>query len=291
MAPSTWARWACASASEPMPPLSDDGRGRGARASAGRRGHSRAAGCRGSLSGSSPRARPCAHARTKMRQPPAATASMKRRGSPRASWSSMPMRHLTVTGTRDLRLHGGDAVGDHLGLGHQTGAELARLHPVRRAADIEVDLVIAEIRADLRAAASERGSLPPSCSATGCSAARSPAAAHACRAGSRRPSPSRYRAACAWRSGAGSSGSGGRSTPSSARRRSDARGRIGGSRGGRCAHAPHMARSGRHRKRRAGLDFIAARNRFPASRAAAAARSCRRRHPRPAAPTAPVRHR
>ena len=46
--------------------------------------------------------------------------------------------------------HRRDQVGDKLGLGHQAGAEPPRLHPVRRAADIEIDLVIAELGADAR---------------------------------------------------------------------------------------------------------------------------------------------
>jgi len=36
-------------------------------------------------------------------------------------------------------------------LRHQAGAEAALLHPVGRAADIEVDLVIAQVGADARA--------------------------------------------------------------------------------------------------------------------------------------------
>ncbi len=46
-------------------------------------------------------------------------------------------------------LHGGDALGDQIRLRHQAGAETAVLHPVGRAADIEVDFVVAEILADL----------------------------------------------------------------------------------------------------------------------------------------------
>ena len=37
-----------------------------------------------------------------------------------------------------------------VGLRHETGAEASRLHPVRRATDIEIDLVIAELFADAR---------------------------------------------------------------------------------------------------------------------------------------------
>ena len=51
---------------------------------------------------------------------------------------------------RDRGFHRRDAVGDERRLAHQAGAEAAVLHPVGRAADVEVDLVIAEIRADAR---------------------------------------------------------------------------------------------------------------------------------------------
>src|SRR6266850_1745317 len=45
-----------------------------------------------------------------------------------------------------------DALRDQRRLGHQAGAESALLHPLARAADVEVDLVVAVIRAELRAA-------------------------------------------------------------------------------------------------------------------------------------------
>lgn len=48
----------------------------------------------------------------------------------------------------DRRLHGGDAVTHQGRLAHQAGAEAALLHPVRGAADIQIDLVVAEIRGD-----------------------------------------------------------------------------------------------------------------------------------------------
>ena len=54
------------------------------------------------------------------------------------------------------RFHGGDAVGHQRRLDHQAGAEAAFLHPVGRAADIEIDLVVAEIFADARASAERR---------------------------------------------------------------------------------------------------------------------------------------
>ena len=47
-------------------------------------------------------------------------------------------------------LHGIDAFGDKRRLRHQAGAEAAVLHPIRRAADIEIDFVVAEILADFR---------------------------------------------------------------------------------------------------------------------------------------------
>jgi len=46
--------------------------------------------------------------------------------------------------------HRRDAVAHQARLGHEARAEAARLHPVTRAADVEVDLVIAELRADAR---------------------------------------------------------------------------------------------------------------------------------------------
>ena len=52
-------------------------------------------------------------------------------------------------GNFDRALHRGDALGDQRGLRHQAGAEAAVLHPIRRAADIEIDFVVAEILADL----------------------------------------------------------------------------------------------------------------------------------------------
>ena len=48
------------------------------------------------------------------------------------------------------RAHRRDAFGNEIGLGHEAGAEPPRLHAVRRTADIEVDLVIAELGADAR---------------------------------------------------------------------------------------------------------------------------------------------
>ncbi len=51
---------------------------------------------------------------------------------------------------RDGGAHRRHAFGHKLRLAHQAGAEAARLHAVRWAADIQVDFAIAEIGADLR---------------------------------------------------------------------------------------------------------------------------------------------
>ena len=51
---------------------------------------------------------------------------------------------------RDGGFHRRDAVADEPRLAHQAGPEAPVLHPIGRAADVEVDLVIAEIRADAR---------------------------------------------------------------------------------------------------------------------------------------------
>ena len=52
---------------------------------------------------------------------------------------------------RHRGLHRRDAIADERGFRHQAGAEAAVLHPVGRAADIEIDLVETEIGADARA--------------------------------------------------------------------------------------------------------------------------------------------
>ncbi|CCC99889.1 protein of unknown function (plasmid) [Azospirillum baldaniorum] len=51
-------------------------------------------------------------------------------------------------GDRHRLAHGADQAGDQIGLGHQAGAEAARLHAVARAADVQVDLVIAPLLGD-----------------------------------------------------------------------------------------------------------------------------------------------
>ena len=53
-------------------------------------------------------------------------------------------------GDRDSLADGGHAVGDQVRLAHQAGAEASRLDPVGWAADVEIDLVIAERFADPR---------------------------------------------------------------------------------------------------------------------------------------------
>ena len=62
--------------------------------------------------------------------------------------------HADAALHRDRHAHGlahrRHALGHKLGLAHQAGAEAAALHPVGRTADIEVDLVVAEILADPR---------------------------------------------------------------------------------------------------------------------------------------------
>src|ERR1700694_938870 len=47
-------------------------------------------------------------------------------------------------------LHGMDTSGNQRRLRHQAGAEPAILYPIRRAADIEIDFVVAEILANFR---------------------------------------------------------------------------------------------------------------------------------------------
>jgi hypothetical protein len=56
------------------------------------------------------------------------------------------MRHFTVTARR--RGSAAATRRHERGLRHQAGAEAALLHPVRRAADVEVDLVVAPVRTD-----------------------------------------------------------------------------------------------------------------------------------------------
>ncbi len=118
---------------------------------------------------------------------------------------------------RDRGLHRGDAIADQRGLRHQAGAEAALLHAVRRAADIEIDLVVAEIRADARALRERRADRSRRAAARpDARPDRSRAAARGRRAAPRRSSPSRCRAAHGASAGDGRTGSAGRSIPSSA---------------------------------------------------------------------------
>ena len=73
--------------------------------------------------------------------PAASTVAANASSASSGSCSSMPMRHFTVTGIATARLHRRDAIADQRRLRHQAGAEAALLHAVRRAADIEIDLV------------------------------------------------------------------------------------------------------------------------------------------------------
>ena len=164
-------------------------------------------------------------------------------------------------GNVDRRRHRRDAFGDQRRLAHQAGAEAAVLHPVGRAAAIEVDLVVAEIGADarrlgeprrLRAAELQRDRMLDRVEADQPLAR----AEHA----PRRRSPSRYRAARAASAGDGRPGNAGRSNPSSARRRSASpKGRLhrmGSSPGipklrpRKAGHARRFGRSGRKLQRR-----------------------------------------
>ena len=62
----------------------------------------------------------------------------------------MPIRHFTVTGIFTARFIAATHRCDELRLGHQAGAKAAVFHAIRRAADVEIDLVIAETLADAR---------------------------------------------------------------------------------------------------------------------------------------------
>ena len=75
---------------------------------------------------------------------------------------------------RNRRLHRRNAARDERRFRHQARPEAALLHPVRRTADIEVDLVIAVAGPDGRRLGELAGSDPPSCSATGCSCVENP---------------------------------------------------------------------------------------------------------------------
>ena len=121
-------------------------------------------------------------------------------------------------------LHGGDAVSHKVGFGHQAGAETALLHPVRRAADVKIDLGIAEILATARRIGQEariaaaKLQAPP-----GLRADRSQAGAGGRHGAPPGRSPSRCKAARARRAGDGRSGNAGPSSPSWARHKICAR--------------------------------------------------------------------
>jgi len=57
---------------------------------------------------------------------------------------------LDRRGDADGGADGGHAFRDQLRRAHQAGAEVAALHAIGRAADIEVDLVVAKVLADAR---------------------------------------------------------------------------------------------------------------------------------------------
>ena len=123
-------------------------------------------------------------------------------------------RHL------DLPLHGRDAGGNKLRLRHQASSEAALLHAVGGAADVEIDLVVAERLANRR-----RLGERPWIGAAELQRNRMLEVAHgeqpravAVQDG-RQPSPSRYRAARASSAGGGRPGSAGPSNPSWERRR------------------------------------------------------------------------
>ncbi len=148
--------------------------------------------------------------------------------TPRASASSADFRILVVDaepafdGDRNFHraLHRRDAPRDQIRLRHQAGAEAAILHPVGRAADIEIDLVVAKILADFAQPARDRaGPSRPAAAPPDARWHRNRAAAGGRHAGSRRSSASRYKAAHAASSDDGTPGNAGRSSPSSGQRR------------------------------------------------------------------------
>src|SRR3712207_5537547 len=65
------------------------------------------------------------------------------------AWSSTPMRHLTVAGMETASpmaaMHSATSSGSRIRQAPKRG-----LHPVRRTADVEVDLVVAEVLPDAR---------------------------------------------------------------------------------------------------------------------------------------------
>ncbi len=67
-----------------------------------------------------------------------------------------PQPVLDGDGNRDGVAHRPDAIRDQRGLGHQARAEAPHLHALGRAADVEVDLVVAPALAQLRAGRERR---------------------------------------------------------------------------------------------------------------------------------------
>ena len=92
-------RNAAASSSPAMPPLTTIASSGKRRLHPQRRGRGRAAGSRGSPSGSAPRARPCARGSRPGAPRPPARSSRKAGSTASGSCSSTPIRHFTVTGT------------------------------------------------------------------------------------------------------------------------------------------------------------------------------------------------
>ena len=125
-------------------------------------------------------------------------------------------------GQGDRLAHRRHAVRHQLRLLHQAGAKAARLHPVGRATDIEIDLVIAEAFGDARGF----GQLPPVptrpvAAPRDVRRPQSPTAAHDRHAGSHPPSPFRYRAGRGASGRDAAPGNGCRSSPSWARQRTN----------------------------------------------------------------------
>ena len=82
--------------------------------------------------------------------PAANTASASASSAISGSCSSTPIRHFTVTGIATACFIAATHSPTSVRRAHQAGAERARLHAVGRAADIEVDLAVAERLADAR---------------------------------------------------------------------------------------------------------------------------------------------
>ena len=133
--------------------------------------------------------------------------------------SSTPSRHFTVTGNAHRGDHRRDAVGDQRRLLHQAGAESPGLHAVGRAADVEVDLVVAPLlRRCARPAPAAPDRCRPAAAPPDARTDRSPAVARDRRGSPPARAPSRCTAAHAARARGGRRGNDDRSSPSSGRR-------------------------------------------------------------------------